>query len=647
MENIKDKFNSQEAQIKQLLSQINTLTNQVSKYKSLLKNINFLTEDFKLNNNVKNYEEVINSSFLLPETKREYISHFRAYENYIIDKNRDEIIMAHKEQRDPCLKNLYSPDNVWEYIMNNEKIQNNTKKQRLKKFLSIIRKASGDASLMYSGNLPKTIKPKIKHFITDEEILNYTNYLKENGLLESLIIVELLYKFGFRIGALAKIKSKNLSNDNNLIVLEKNSEIVKKKLLDSTANKIRQLIKIQRLKDDDYIFFPYKFKEDNYKRSKFLSSYIKKSMIESKAFPNNDLEDISAHCFRATLAVKKFKESGALAAKEALNHKRISTTLSHYIKINERNLELYEEKKYMNNRRINSAFKFNSKEKRETIEQNSSEDSNLSDESNNPSSNLNKEEIEDDLFSINYETEYKEENNLFLRRKRKQEKSIEKKEKKSYIVKENDLIFTSPLDESLEKENLEKQFVKDALLESGRTFLSSVENKKESYNCANYSKSYIDLKANDSNSKIINDIIIKSQQCIFDFVSIKKIKQKYVIYAKTNIKKNQILLEATGQLILASETRFIKFDKKDPYIKLIPFYFTKNKLRDRVLVTDKKSNIIVFMNIAESNEPKINCSLFLFIDEKNKCHLLLKAIKAVKKDQLLYLNKEDLKIRLN
>ena len=67
---------------------------------------------------------------------------------------------------------------------------------------------------------------------------------------------------------------------------------------------------------------------------------------------------------------------------------------------------------------------------------------------------------------------------------------------------------------------------------------------------------------------------------------------------------------------MASETRFIKFDKKDPYIKLIPFYCTKNKLRDRVLVTDKKSNIIIFMNIAESNEPKINFSLFLFIDEK-------------------------------
>ncbi len=74
----------------------------------------------------------------------------------------------------------------------------------------------------------RRIKSKIKHLISDEEIFNYANYLKNNELLESYLIVKLLYKFGFRIGALTKIKSKNLSNDNNLIVIEKNAEIKKK-----------------------------------------------------------------------------------------------------------------------------------------------------------------------------------------------------------------------------------------------------------------------------------------------------------------------------------------------------------------------------------------------------------------------------------
>ena len=81
-------------------------------------------------------------------------------------------------------------------------------------------------------------------------------------------------------------------------------------------------------------------------------------MIDSKAFPINDLENISAHCFRATLAVKTYKQSGALEAQKVLNHKNVTTTLSHYIKINDRGINLNEEKKYKNNKILNSAFNF-------------------------------------------------------------------------------------------------------------------------------------------------------------------------------------------------------------------------------------------------------------------------------------------------
>ena len=114
----------------------------------------------------------------------------------------------------------------------------------------------------------------------------------------------MLYKFGFRVGAVAKVKVKNLSDDNNLILIEKKSEIIKKNLLRKTADKIRNLIKIQKICDNDYIFFPTRFKNDENKRTKFLSYYIKKSMIESKAFLKNDLGNIQSHCFRATLAKK-------------------------------------------------------------------------------------------------------------------------------------------------------------------------------------------------------------------------------------------------------------------------------------------------------------------------------------------------------
>ena len=71
---------------------------------------------------------------------------------------------------------MYSPDNAWEYISNNMNLSVWTKKQRLKQFLNIFRKAALDAFMIYKGNLPKNIKLKIKHYITEKEILNYTNY---------------------------------------------------------------------------------------------------------------------------------------------------------------------------------------------------------------------------------------------------------------------------------------------------------------------------------------------------------------------------------------------------------------------------------------------------------------------------------------
>lgn len=84
-----------------------------------------------------------------------------------------------------------------------------------------MRKATGDASLIYKGNFPRNIKPKLKHLITGKVIIDYTNFLKGQELYVSLLITELLYKFAFRIGAIAKLKIKKLSNDNTLVFVEK------------------------------------------------------------------------------------------------------------------------------------------------------------------------------------------------------------------------------------------------------------------------------------------------------------------------------------------------------------------------------------------------------------------------------------------
>jgi integrase len=633
--------------MKKLLSQINILNSQISKYTTLLKNINFLTNDFKIMNNIKSYEEVINSMFLNPETKNEYISFFKAYEAYINDKNRDEILKSYKEEREPILFNLYYPDNAWDYIMNNNNLNDNTKKQRLKKFINIIRKATGDASLMYSYNYPKSIKTKIKHLITNEEIIKYTNYLKEEGLFESLIIIELLFKFGFRIGAISKIKVKDLSEDNNLILLEKNKELIKRKLFPETANKLRQLIKIQKITRNDFIFFPSKFKQNTNKRAKFFSSYIKQSMIKSNAFPNSDFEDISAHCFRATLAVKKYKSLGVSAAQKALNHKRLSTTMSHYIKENERELNLYEEKNYKNNKMINSAFKWDINSLDDSNNNNKNADYIDSDEYNINSSEEESMEDNNNLFDVNFEKEAKFENKVFLNKKRAMKNlATEYIEKRGSENKYN--LFNSILDESLENTKKEETFIINALRDSGRIFTPYIKSSKKSYQYADYAKlTIISEEDNEIFQKEVSDLLIKNSKCIFDYAFVKTKNEKFVLFAKTNIKKNQLICEVTGKLVLGSDIKIKEYENGDPYTQLIPFYQTKNKLRDRILITSKISNIAIFINIVEPNDSKINTTLFLCQDNNKNCHLFFKSIKSIKKGELLYINREEMKLRIN
>lgn len=611
-----------------------------------MKNINHLTDIFTNNNCVKPYQDVINTSFLLPQTKKEYLSIFRLYEEYIIDKNRKEIILANNENREPKILNLYSPDNAWEFIMNNNKLNNSTKKQRLKKFLSIMRKATNDASLIYSGNFPKNIKPKLKHIISEKELISYTNFLKTKGLYETLLIVELLYKFGFRVGAIAKVKVKNLSDDNNLVLIEKNSEIIKKNLLGKTADKIRNLIKIQKISDNDYIFFPTRFKNDENKRTKFLSYYIKKSMIESKAFPKNDLENISAHCFRATLAVKKYREGGALKAQKSLNHKNVSTTLSHYIKINDRGLELEEERQYKNNEILNTAFNYFNDSDKNDSENYSSNESNLSDdfsEDNLEDTNKNEEK---DLFELNFSKfPLNNNNNKFLKRKRLLYKDKTGTDKNNIFEKTHKKYFESILQEPENSNLKEKNFIKNILMECGRIFTTKIESKKEQYQFSKYAKNLKKRNSlDDIDGKDLNSLFDKNEKGIYEFFDIQKKGKRYSLYAKKNIKKNIYLCEAVGKIILEKDLKSEKINKNDIYLQYIPFYKTKNKLRNRILITNEISNIIVFINIGNKNEKNVNTTFELYNDKNGLSHLILTSIKTIKKGELITISEEEVKI---
>ena len=123
-------------------------------------------------------------------------------------------------------------------------------------------------------------------------------------------------------------------------------------------------------------------------------------MISSNSFSNNDIKDISAHCFRATLAINKYKEGGAFFAQAALNHKKVEILLAHYIKVNERNIDLKEESKYKKDKTIASSFNFF--DDKERLQEDSS-------------SNDEEEEL---LFSLDYSNLLNEEKQCFWEKKK-------------------------------------------------------------------------------------------------------------------------------------------------------------------------------------------------------------------------------------
>lgn len=91
-------------------------------------------------------------------------------------------------------------------------------------FLTAMRKCTRIPSLDYSVPLGQTENPNLKHYIKYDELIKFLKYLQENKNFELFILFEILYKFGVRISALAKLKVEDLKNDKVLVFHEKKQE---------------------------------------------------------------------------------------------------------------------------------------------------------------------------------------------------------------------------------------------------------------------------------------------------------------------------------------------------------------------------------------------------------------------------------------
>ena len=205
--------------------------------------------------------------------------------------------------------------------------------------------ATKNPFLSYEFPIGKGEQSKLKHIITTNELKKFIQYLNSKKYYVIIVICMLMYKFGLRIGPLAKIRVRDLLPNNIIIFREKNNRIIKRKLLDQTADIIQRLINECGLQDDDFMFYYFKFKDNEDKRCQFFAQKLRKILHESKCFSLATTESLSSHIFRATYAVNSYQKNKIEKIQSDLGHKFSYTTLNLYVNPERRKLNLNEEER--------------------------------------------------------------------------------------------------------------------------------------------------------------------------------------------------------------------------------------------------------------------------------------------------------------
>lgn len=631
LDNINSYISNIEKENKTYINIINDLRTKNKKYHDFIMKLVYDLEPFKELKKTIDYKELINGSTLDQLTKDQYISMFKLYSDFIDAKNK-EIILRHKDQdTKPKLLALYDLKNVQLYLNDYTDNSETTKAAKKCKLRNIIRLCTGNAAIDYENTLGKRVpKGKPKHIITDDELDEFTKYVKSKGLFISLIIVEILSKFGFRIGALARFKVSDIGSEGICVFKEKNEQIVKKQLLKETLEKIKHIIIHQKLSDKDYVFFHNAFPNDEKKRAKFLSNKITCLMQESKAFHVGEKETLSSHCFRATLAVKKYKEAGIKMAKEALGHQHESTTINNYLRIEDHNLEINEEENYKNDLKLKKIFNINC---RTTVDNNSEDYINDSESSYSIDKNETKKSLKED----SQETNLIEKNILENYSARANPNNKKKAEISEEILLSVNNDITDELDEKKKIENIKK-----CLKDAKRKFADNIDcctNKAQSSKFCPYENKLTRLSVVSEFS--FERTIEQNNKGIFPGIELYTFSGKSYIRATKRILKDTIIFYVSGDLIFRREFEKLKFDKSDNYIKGIVLYKTKNKSGDRIINISKNSNITCFL-IVTSIELMINCKIKTIVNRHNKCYAVIVSTKDIEKYKYLKVSNDNL-----
>ena len=302
--------------LNKLEAQLQIFRNVVNSSQAILKPV---IENFE----PVSFDSIISTSYWDPNVKEANLALFKSYQKYCLENN----------------KKLYDIDNAFIYLKDIKKYKLSTFKHRLRLFIRIFKKALKDPFIETSFYFGSKEPPKIKHLVSTNEIKRFINFLKEKQNFSILLMIEILYKFGVRVGALTKLKVFSYDFEQHIITFkEKNKVLIKRKVLEGLGKRIESLIKSQKLKKDDFLFMKEIFPRNENKRRIYFSHLLIKFIKDSKAFDLNSIECFSAHMFRASLATRVAMLQGSEQARKELNHKSVNTTLGVYVRAEERGL---------------------------------------------------------------------------------------------------------------------------------------------------------------------------------------------------------------------------------------------------------------------------------------------------------------------
>ena len=349
LEKIKSSKTEDGIQLSLYENQLNILTLKFQELKGCIDKIIDIINPFISSKKNYSLQECVQNSLLNEKTKTSTLSLIRKYEEYCSKELSKNIENSKGELKPEEITSIYNPQNAYNFICSKKKeYKRSSIKKNLNTLLRYLRLATKNPFLTYDLPIGIGEPPKLKHIISQEELERFVKYLNSKKLYIMIVICMLMYKFGLRIGALAKLKTNDLLNDDVIIFKEKNSKIIKRQLLKETANILRTIIYEQELKEDDYFFYFYKFKNDENQRSQFFIVKMRKILHESKCFSISTTESLSSHIFRATYAVNSYKNIEIEKIKTELGHKFINTTINSYINPERRALNLLEEKHKQN-----------------------------------------------------------------------------------------------------------------------------------------------------------------------------------------------------------------------------------------------------------------------------------------------------------